>query len=175
MTQLKLVTALCLAFGIMSVAVARDYYVWVDEDGVTNFSERSPRGRNARHVTDSTPFGEPADSTDARRPGRQRPDATAEESGADRNTPTNADSQPGGQQQIDPDELASEQREELEQQIAETRRKNCDLGKRNLARLQAYARIRVEGEDGEERLLTEEEKQARIDEAREIILDNCTG
>lgn len=173
MTHLKLITVLCLVLGAGTAMAAGDYYVWVDENGVTNYSERNPKGYNAQHVTDSTAPGFPEDSVDNRRPGRppapQAPEAQASEAPA-ATAPTSA---PG--QDVDPDELAAQQRAAFEQEIAETRSKNCELGKRNLAQLQAYARIRVEGEDGNERMLTDEEKQARIDEARQIIRENCTG
>lgn len=152
---------------------ASDYYVWVDENGVTNYSERNPKGYNAQHVTESTALGFPQDSANSRRPGRPPPAQAPQAQSSDTPAATAPASAPG--QEVDPDELAAQQRAAFEQEIAETKRKNCELGKRNLAQLQAYARIRVEGEDGTERLLGDEEKQARIDEARQIIRENCTG
>jgi hypothetical protein len=37
-----------------------------------------------------------------------------------------------------------------------------------------YNRIRIKDENGEERILTEEEKASRTATARQIIRDNCT-
>ena len=58
-------------------------------------------------------------------------------------------------------------------EVAQTRASNCKIGLDNLIRLQAFARIRIKGDSGEERVLSPAEKQEKIDDARKIIQDNC--
>ncbi|MDZ7684322.1 MAG: hypothetical protein U5O39_04390 [Gammaproteobacteria bacterium] len=147
------------------------YCVWIDEDGVTNYSEHNPQGVDATYVGP----GQPAEAS--RRPGG-RPGAVEDTPNEDDeaqqanagNAESEAQSAEGG---VDPDELVEEERAAIEQKIAERQRENCEIGKRNLTRLQAYARIRVQGEDGQERVLTEEEKQQRIQRARQTVRENC--
>lgn len=179
MAHLKFVTLLCLIFGATASLAADEYYVWVDENGVVNYAEKSPPGYDARRVSGSQDLKELKESmasVDDRRPGRRRPgtepeqsetDGDEAESGQARSQPSQDDSN------VDPDEVASEERAEIEEEIAKVQRRNCEIGKRNLAQLQAYARIRVRGDNGEERVLTNEEKQERIEQARETIRENC--
>jgi hypothetical protein len=72
-------------------------------------------------------------------------------------------------------EAASPEREEVEQEIARIKQANCEGARRNLAKLEAFARIRVRGEDGQERMLTDEEKQQRLQQERITISENCPG
>ena len=58
-------------------------------------------------------------------------------------------------------------------EVAQTRASKCKIGLDNLVRLQAFARIRIKGDSGEERVLSPAEKQEKIDDARKIIQDNC--
>lgn len=148
-------------------ASAEDYYVWVDENGVTNYSERNPQGYDAMHVTRSLRFGEqirtPQEENEmANRPSGSRPGA---------NVPT----EPTQPDQPDPGAMIEAERAAIAAQIAATKRQNCEIGKRNLASLEAFARIRVSDENGGERVLTDEEKAERIETARQTIRENCTG
>jgi len=144
---------------LASAATGEDeYYTWVDENGVTNYAERNPQGYNAQFISSSRPFGYLRDSG---RPQAQRQDSANTES-------TTLDESDSG--------ISMEaERQAIAQQIAEAKRSNCEMGKRNLARLEAFRRIRVSDENGEERLLSDEEKAQRINETRQIIRENCTG
>ncbi len=153
---------LCLALS----ASGAEYYVWVDENGITNYSERNPQGYDAQYVGRSHRFGErvpvPGEEDYAgSRPGARPPAAAT--------TPSRAANTP------DPDSLIDDQRAAITAQIAETKRANCEIGKRNLAQLEAFARIRVKDKDGQERVLSEEEHQQQIQEARQLVSENCTG
>ena len=153
--QYKIGTQLgLLSCGLLMALVssASEYYTWVDENGVTNYAERNPQGYNARLITKQRRFGERYQS--------ESPDS-----------PTTVAS--ASSTAIDPDALVADQRAALEAEVAQTRASNCKIGRDNLVRLQAFARIRVKGDDGGERVLSPEEKQEKIDDARKIIQDNC--
>jgi hypothetical protein len=134
-----------------------EYYTWVDENGVTNYAQKNPQGYDADHVSKSRPFG----YQNSRRPQ------------GDPATTTDTESNEGTKNE-DPTSLDDE-RKAIAEQIAAVKKSNCNLGKRNLAQLEAYSRIRVKDAEGNETLLNEEEKAARINEARQIIQENCTG
>ncbi|XOV90338.1 MAG: DUF4124 domain-containing protein [Pseudomonadota bacterium] len=150
-------------------ATSAEYYVWVDENGVTNYSERSPQGYEAQFVGRSHRFGERVpvpgeEDYPGSRPGSQPP---AE--------PVASASSGESAGSTDPDSLIDEQRADIAAQIAETKRANCEIGKRNLAQLEAFARVRVKDANGQERVLTEEEHQQQIQDARQLISENCVG
>ena len=135
-----------------------EYYTWVDENGVTNYAERNPQGYDAQFISSSRPFGYQRGSG---RPRAQQQDSASTES-------TTSD-------ESGSDISIAAERQAMAQQIAEVKRSNCEMGKRNLAQLEAFRRIRVKDENGEERLLSDEEKAQRINETRQIIRENCTG
>ena len=140
-----------------------DYYTWVDENGVTNYAQKNPRDYDARHVSRTHRFG----YVDTRRPqgsSTNTENATANEDAATTDKPAG----------VDPASIAAE-RKAIVEQIAAVKKSNCELGKRNLAQLEAYRRIRVRDADGNETLLNDEEKNDRMNEARQIIQENCTG
>ncbi|MEX1237593.1 MAG: DUF4124 domain-containing protein [Pseudomonadales bacterium] len=153
-----------------------DYYVWVDENGVTNYSER-PGDNTARQMSRNNRLGELQDDESQYRGSRPGAIPTpAEQPQPDRTATTPAvPAASTGDGGVDPDALIAEERAAIAAKIAETKRANCTIGKRNLAQLEAYARIRVKDDSGQERVLTEEERQAQISEARQIVRDNCTG
>jgi hypothetical protein len=167
----KLILILILTSGALlpfaqSALGEEEYYTWVDENGVTNYAERNPEGIDATFVTSSRAFGQrtlPRDSSRDSARDSGRPQASQNSTGrADTNGP-------------DPDSLVDEQAAALAAEVASIKQKNCEIGKNNLAQIKAFARIRVTDEKGENRILTDEEKQARADQARQTIRDNCTG
>ena len=54
------------------------------------------------------------------------------------------------------------------------RNKNCEVAKRNLNTLKNVARIRITGDDGEERLLTDKEKAEKIKLSQEQVKNFCS-
>ncbi len=56
---------------------------------------------------------------------------------------------------------------------AERKKKNCEISRQNLATLTNIARIRVPGENGSTRLLTDEERAAKLKDTEEQIKENC--
>jgi hypothetical protein len=156
----------CLAGLILGICAASvtaqeaEYYTWVDENGVTNYAERNPEGINATFVGRGRAFGRPGSLFESGEPAGAVPAVT--ESGEEATA-------------IDPDLLVEESAAALAAQLAEQKRANCEAGKNNLAQLRAFARIRVSDELGENRILTDEEKAERTEQARQVIRDNCSG
>jgi len=137
----------------VSVDAAEDYYVWVDENGVTNYAQRNPTGYDADHVTKARRFG----------------DRFVEE----RRSATPPNSTPVSSGEVDPDAIIAEEREALAVEIASLKKSNCDIGKKNLARLEAFRRIRVTDDLGENRVISDEEKAEKVAVARQVIRENC--
>lgn len=153
------ITALVFAMYMLSPGIqAQDeYYTWIDENGVTNFSQRDPKNYDATYISrEASRFGYRTN------PRQAAPSAETSE-------PATA------QQQDQADPQLNEQREEVQQEIARIKASNCNVGKRNLARLEAYARIRVKGPDGQETVLSDDDKRKRIADARRTISENCTN
>lgn len=159
-----------LLFVFSSASLAEEYYTWVDENGIVNYSERSPDGYNAQRVTRESRFGfrEPQfgrrDPSQVESPAETAPAASEETTGA-----TGSD----GDEGVDPDQLIAAQKQEIEAELAAEREKNCRLGKQNLARLEAYARIRVRDDDGEMRYLSDAEMEQKRQESRDAIKFHC--
>jgi hypothetical protein len=165
MKKLKLSATLVILFAnlvfanlvwLPSLAVAaEDYYVWVDENGVTNYGEHNPQGFEARHVTKGQRFGYPA------------------------REPQLGDAVPQAEQGSEPqgpgvNEQLAEARQTARAAADTQREENCSLGKRNLAQLEAFARIRIADGDGGERYLSDDEKSQRIAQYSKIVQEYCS-
>ncbi len=133
-------------------AASEGYYTWVDEDGITNYSQKNPRNVDAQLVTTITPFGRRIPQT------RTAP------------SPAFAAGNPQSQGGQLPE---SEETAAIKEEIARVRAANCEIGRNNLIKLESYARIRVPDGSGGERVLSEEEKASRIETNRKTINDNC--
>ena len=153
---------------IFSVQAA-EFYTWVDENGVVNYSERDPQEYDARLVSDRPDAG-------PRQFGYQRSRTAPEEPAAAEAVEEEPDFGEDGEG-LDPeiDAQIAEEKARMEAEVAKVKKSNCAIGKRNLAQLETYARVRVADENGGERVLTDAEKQSRISKARQTIRENCTG
>jgi len=136
-----------------------DYYTWIDENGVVNYSEHNPQGLDARFVSRSHRFGYQSDE-----PLEQE---TPEQTGA------KGTAAPAPEKERDIDAEIAIQKARIDKEIAAAKKSNCNIGKLNLAQLENYNRIKVEDEDGQIRVLSEEEKQSRVDKAKTTISENC--
>ena len=148
----------------MVASAEAEYYTWVDENGVTNYAQKNPQGYDAEHVSKNRPFGHQDTG---------RPQGNSAETSSTSTETSSTESEAEAEEEDLTSSIANE-RDAIAKQIAAVKKSNCELGKRNLAQLEAYARIRVE-EDGVQRTLNDEEKNDRTNEARQIIQDNCTG
>lgn len=135
-----------------NLSSAQDHYTWIDEKGVTNYSQRNPQGYQAQRVSKTHKFGEQVFL-------EQRP------------TPP---TQVAAPTEIDPDALVADQVAAEARRIARTKQSNCEIGKKNLTNLQAFSRIRVTEDDGTVRILTPAEKAAKTETARQVVRENCT-
>ncbi len=138
-----------------------EYYTWIDENGVVNYAEHNPQGYEALFVTGDQRFG-------LRNPLKPTLEPELETTGTTAATIEEED-------EVDIDVQISRERERIDKEIAKAKRSNCNIGKLNLAQLENYNRIRVQGDDGAVRVLTEEEKASRVSRARETIRENCNA
>lgn len=168
-----------LIVSIMSMsAFAQDYYTWVDANGVTNYAQKSPQGHEARLVGRSPEADEDDVIVDARRgsrPGAQAFNEATRQAQQAAEQVTQASQTDTTSEGVDPDQIIADDRAAMAAKIAEQKRGNCNIGKNQLTTLEMYSRISIKDENGEERILTEEEKTSRTVTARQIIRDNCTA
>ncbi len=146
---------------IASTPAKAEIYKWIDEDGVVTFSEHKPQGKNAERISTRASS---RSSSNASSPGNAVP---SEKASGKKETEELTQKQ---QQMLE--ELQAREAER-EAQVAEIRRDNCDRSRKALSRLTHSGRVRVRGEDGTERVLGEEERQRRIDDAQRGIAANC--
>lgn len=166
MKKLKYISLLAYAYALLvstSATAAEDYYKWIDENGVPNYSDKIPVGYEGNKVDKSEDSNYKPSQT-----GAQTPNGASAEADASKKEDTK-------EKDAKTDAMASEETKKVEEEIAEIKRSNCEIGKRNLAQLQAYARIKVKEDDGKERVMGDDEKNAKVDEARKIIQENCSG
>jgi hypothetical protein len=138
--------------GVTAVTAA-DVYKWVDENGVTNYTQRPIKG------------------VESKRPRRQIADAPqeAEESAPAAEKPEMVLTE---DQQAMLNELKAKEAARLVE-VAKIREANCTKSHKVLERLTAKDRIRVREHDGTERVLPHDELQARIADAHQGIATNC--
>ena len=146
------------ACGLLAISALgeSEYYTWVDKDGVTNYAE-TPTDSDALLVTRSHRFGYPVNA--------QGTDSATTDTETTAATPA----------EVDPDKLIAGEKAQMEAAISETKNFNCDIGKKNLARLQTYGRVKIKGEDGNYRIMTPDEMDEKKEESRTLIIENCTG
>lgn len=133
-----------LLFALSSGVMAGQIYKWVDAQGVTHFGAQPPQGHAVETLNTAAP------------PPKQTPAA-----------PVEAETS-GESEQLDIER-------QVKKQVAEEkarRQQYCTTLRTNLAQLQNNPRVRVE-EKGEVRRLDEEERQARIAEAKQKIAETC--
>lgn len=138
---------------------AGEVYRWVDENGVVNYTQLKPEGVEAELV-----------SADTGRRVASTPPANPASAGAQ---PANQPELSESQQELLSELQAAEQARQEE--VARIKEANCQQARAVLDRLTARGRIRIRGEDGQERMMSEEERQQRIDEAQRGIAANCAS
>ncbi len=144
-----------------------EYYTWVDENGVTNYAQKNPTGYEAEHITSQARFG-----YSRYRQAQEESEEPADDSTSDDGA--NADNvAPAGDPNAEG--FIAKERARIDAEIAKAKSTNCGIGKRNLAQLEAYARIKVRGDDGGVTILSDAEKAAKIADAKKTIKENCTG
>lgn len=143
------VAAIVLTLGLfLAPLMAQEtMYRWTDEQGVTHYGQVPPIGVEAERITHSSPRVDRAPQERLER---------AQEAMGERRQQTD----------VQRDERA--QQEAAEQQ----RRVNCQQARTNLETLTSRGQVTLR-DDGEARVLPEEERQALIETTREQIREFC--
>lgn len=141
-----------LALGLFGFSIASQgaIYKWVDENGVTQFSQFPPTEQAAERVTPAPP---PSGDPDAVRERLER-------------------------QMEGFDERQQAREEARQQQIADReakalRQRNCETARHNLGILERSNRMRIETSPGEYTYLNEEERQERLETGRQAVREFC--
>jgi hypothetical protein len=140
---------LLLAVTAATLASA-EVYRWVDEAGVTVYSQTPPEHGEADRIN---PQAAPAREAE-----RAKSELESIRKGVDDHL--------GARKE------AGEARREQEER-ARVRRANCETARANLASLEAAAGRLVRLPDGSYARLEEEDRQQRMDEARRVVADEC--
>ena len=165
----SIVAGLLLSTLMLAPTMAEaDTYTWVDANGVVNYSERKPRGVPESRIRVMKSRGPGVPST---------PAPAFEYEAQSSNTPS---SNAGQQTDLSEDQQAMLQDLQAteaarQEQVAKIRADNCERSRRVLSNLTSMGRIRVTSAEGENRVMPEDERNRRIEEAQRGIAENCTG
>ena len=155
MKKLTFISIILLLLIWLEPTLARTYR-WVDENGVTIYSQSPPPSGKATIIKAPPPAPATAPGETMKKL-KARLDAI-EEAKKKKNEPKD--------------------KENKEADRKEVKKENCQSATENLKTLEQHARIRMKMDDGSYRMLPEEERQAQIEKAKnamrkasEIILD----
>lgn len=145
---------------VLPLLMGADIYRWVDANGVVNYTQLKPEGVEAEAITTragarrdaASPAGGQAAPQTAARPGN---DALSAEQNAMLQDLQSAEA-------------------ERQSQIAKLKQSNCERARAVLNRLSGNNRIRVRDDQGKERVMGEDERQRRIADAQQGIIENCS-
>mgnify|MGYP002814610449 CR=1 FL=1 len=154
-----------IALLAIAMPAAADTYKWVDETGEVHSSDQPPSA-NAKvkeHVKSPTPETRNAAATPAQS-GRNPPATAAQKGAAEQEMEFR-------KRQAEREKAEAGQQAQLAD--AETKRKNCELARNNLAGLQARSRVTKYGPNGEIVYLTDEEIAAAIVDAQRVADSWC--
>ncbi|QFT53499.1 DUF4124 domain-containing protein [Microbulbifer sp. THAF38] len=156
--------ALAILFsGLALAAQANGIYKWVDEDGVVHFGEQPPNSSEVEVI--KKPKSERYKQWEA----EQQAALAAEKAKQEAAKPTpekksTAKQEPQGSSKVD---------EQVARAQAEARAQRCESSQKNLKALTTHARVREIDEQGNQRMLGEDERQERISKEKQSIRDNC--
>ncbi len=125
-------------------------YRWVDENGVTIYSQAPPPSGDA---TIMKPPPKPAASPDEIMKGLKQRQATLDEA---------------RKKKTETGKIA-----ETEADNAKRKKENCEISRKNLEVSTRHPRVRMKQEDGSFKHLTDEERQSEIDKANKDIEKFC--
>lgn len=145
MKRLSQILGLFLMLAMASPSVLAATYKYQDETGNTVYSQNPPENTD-------TPYEVLGDIPSHAQPSHTPPAETRA---------------PATQPDEEPNEAINQQLEQAEQ----TRQENCEAAKKNLEIYTVYRRIR--NEDGEVVRIDDNERQQKIDEAKQAIQDFC--
>ncbi|MFP3874427.1 MAG: DUF4124 domain-containing protein [Thiohalophilus sp.] len=148
MKTLSQILGLLLILALAGPSALAATYKYQDESGNTVYSQNPPENRD-------TPYEVMGDIPSRASPGNDSPPAN------------DTSSEPSLQQDEEQDDTAARE----QQQAEETRQENCEAAKENLEIYTVYRRVR--NEDGEVVPVDDNERQQKIDEAKQAIKDFC--
>ncbi len=135
----------------LAPATARTYR-WVDENGVTIYSQsRPPSGTNATVI-------------------KAPPPAPASESSG---TTNKLKARLEASEKAKKEKNEAKEKEEKTIRNAEIKKQNCENAKKNLSSLELHPRIKKKMDDGEYKILSDEERTADIEKAKKAIKKYC--
>jgi len=149
----SLVASIFLCCSLVHAAVV---YKWTDDDGIIQYTDQAPKDREFSVIKASGKVP----------PSAQQAIERLEQQRATQST-ERAQAKERGQ------DYAEQQK--IRDDNAKIREENCNSAQTNLKTLQENARVRIPVEDGEFRYLSEEERQAELDRAQELINSNCVS
>jgi len=145
-----IITFFIISLVWLTSATARSYR-WVDENGVTIYSQSPPPSGTARTVIKPPPpAGTPPEDTMKKL--KARLDALDE---TKKKTTETKD------------------KEKKEAGRAEIKKKNCQSATAHLKNLEEHGRLKMKMDDGNYKILTDEERTADIEKTKQTIEKNC--
>lgn len=146
------ILAALIALSPLAAPAAAQYYKWVDEHGVTHYSQTPPPDHSFAKLRPAPP--PPTDPAQARQKIRAL------------------------QERLDAEQNARSQKTEEEKAAAEAQARRDAFCKQAREQLKLYTnhpgpRLLVSNSDGSRRRLTEQERQARLKKTQDAINQHC--
>jgi hypothetical protein len=151
---------LALALIVATSAADAAIYKWVDDKGVTHYSEQPPPGKKKPEPVPIRSQPVPAAS--------QGPQGTS-----DRKTWQQQEAE--FQQRRVEREMQRKKRETQEQSTAAARLRRCVLARQNLHGLEEKRPVYRINEKGERVFFDDKERQQALERMREVVADDCDG
>jgi hypothetical protein len=146
-----LVASLCISAALLQTPARGEIYKWTDAAGEVQYTQvPPPNGVESEEIKGAPP---PADDPDKINEQLQKEVDAMDESIAEKENKT--------------------KEEDLRQEIDAAYERNCAASKNNLAKLQEGGRKRYKTADGQVMHFSEEERQRRINEAKDQIDEFC--
>jgi len=146
-----------LLLALAATASADSYtYKWTANNGTTQYTQIPPTDRPYTRVKISSSSSK----------------LLKQQSSVAENKPALSEDASAGEKALAETEAVAQ---EEKVKIAQQRATACEQAKKNLVIMESRPRIRIPTSNGEYRVLSNEEKQTKIKETKQIILDACGG
>lgn len=165
------VTALLFSVFFARSALA-DYWVWVDKNGVTNYSQTEPKNHLAKHIGANGAVDSTVSNEDLRRPGMEAYEKAQMKKRQEKEKKLAARVHKREKRKVDPNKVVAAQRAKMQQKVAALKQKNCEQARRNVRQLQR-PRVRTKGENGKVEVMPASQQQQQLKTAREAVQANC--
>lgn len=151
----KLTVAALLGSLLAAPVMAAQFYKWTDENGVTHYSENPPpaTAKSATEVKVQTRLPSGADAA-TQSLQKQRESSSKANADATKGKQGNTTTAPA-------------------KEDASKNAERCKRSRENLAAMEEHGRVSETDDKGEKRVLSDEEKNQRMDEARRLIKAFC--